>query len=252
MEAGLLPSEEFRALCGKVSVAACRRSDPVAAALRKEFDITRLNAWVVVLDVKGETLASYVVDNVVHGCTKETAGEFPAQFSRSIEESLKRPESLQAEERRWRGNPRDRAAYNALVVRLDEMWAYNRHAGVADEVAADISLPEAWRDAARIDAFCARTRAAPEDFRSLLEEGEHLLVAFPGHALAPSVVRVLVGVLMRAPDPRSSAAACLARLDAEAGKAADPEPVRNQVKVLKAELQAALDRRQKASEAGKP
>ena len=214
-------------------MAACRQADPVAREIEKEFDIPYYNSWVVVLDAKGETLASYMGDTAGQGCTKESAGEFPAKFSRKIEESLKGTESLQAQERHWRGT-REQAAYDALLKRLQGMGALHRLAATADEAAADASLPGDLRDAARIDGFLARAQVGrtPENSQRLLEEGERLLVASPGHARIPEVIRVLVGELTKAPDPGSAVSDCLARLDAEAGKTSSQELFRSQVKAL--------------------
>ena len=59
MEASLLPSKVLRDLCQQVVVAVVKRDDPACATLRQEFAVPFLNSWVVVLDDKGETLASW-------------------------------------------------------------------------------------------------------------------------------------------------------------------------------------------------
>jgi hypothetical protein len=110
VEASLLPSKDIAALGERVTLAVVRTNDPPCAELRKEFNVPFLNSWVVVLDIKGETLASWIGDAAGAGCKQSSVGKFPSNMAALIRKSLRRTESLQELERQWRKDPRNLAA----------------------------------------------------------------------------------------------------------------------------------------------
>ena len=196
MEASLLPSPEIRALCGKVTVAASRIEDPASKALTGEFEIPYGNCWILVLDGKGETLASFMADHAGQGCTKESAGKFPAMIAAKIEACLKRTESLQALEQRWRADPKDLPALQDFAARLEESDAHRRLTAFCDEALARPDLIPPVRDEVRMRAFLGRSKTGDnitsgEARERFVEEGIRLLLDAPTHPKAAEALNWL-------------------------------------------------------------
>ena len=162
MEASLLPSKAFRALCKQAVVALARREDSECAELRTEFAIPWLNSWVVVLDAKSETLASWIGDSAGAGCNDRSADKFPGNLVKLIRQSLERPETVEELGRRWRNHPQDMELFEGLAARLEEMQAFGKLKQFCQDAAADPGLPELQRNEFRIRAFIAGASAATE------------------------------------------------------------------------------------------
>lgn len=216
-----------------------RCEDPECAELRKEFAVPFLNSWVVVLDGKGETLASWMGDGAGAGCTEHAADRFPRNLARLIHKSLERTETVEELERRWRSRPHDGARFEALALRLREMFAHGKLRQCCLEAAANPRLTPLQRDDYRIQALNAwasdhshqeRTRKARAAF---VREGEQLLVELAGHPR----VSELVGALFSRGyahtfDVPGKCARAIARLAKAARQAADPDSLKKRIQEL--------------------
>jgi hypothetical protein len=237
----LLPSKAIRALCKQTVVAVVRRDDPGCGELRQEFDIPFLNSWVIVLDGKGETLASWMGDVAGEGCTQRAAEKFPRNLVKFIRRSLERGETVEELERRWRNRPHDTERFEGLARRLAEMHAYGRLRQLCREGAANPELSQSQRDGFRIRAFIARasdnterlsTRTARARF---VREGEMLLVELAAHPQAAGLVGALFsrGYAHTFDVPTRSAQA-IARLERACRGAADATPLKERIRELAA------------------
>ncbi len=180
-------------------------SDAAAAAFCKEFGVEPGAAWVVVLDGKGETLASAAA---------------PKQLGDALDGWLKRTASLQALERSWKKDPKKRDEY---LARLDEAGAWEKSVPIWEGIANDPATPAADRDTARIRAFLAKRASHGEAWHALVKSGEALAVEFADHALGKEILAKLHGLMTLGFDIPSKILASNARMAAaasEAGKAA--------------------------------
>src|SRR5438105_1051796 len=104
----------MRALCDEVTVAVVRRSAAGSDAMQTEFAIPFFNSWVVVLDGRGETLARWIGDSAGAGCDERSADKFAENLVELIRKGLKRTESVQELERRWRSHPNNTKKLDVL------------------------------------------------------------------------------------------------------------------------------------------
>jgi hypothetical protein len=235
----LLPSKAIRTLCKQTVVALFRCDAPGCDELRKEFAIPLLNAWVVVLDGKGETLASWVGDSAGAGCSKGSVARFPRNLVQLIRASMERAETVEELERRWRKRPRDMERFEALARRLEEMHAHGKLYERCQDALALPGLSGSQRDEFRLRAFAARasdhtqrpsTRKARAEF---VHEGERLLVELAAHPRAGA----LVGDLFSAGyahtfDVPGKSARAIARLERASRQLADATALKERIREL--------------------
>ena len=112
----------MKAVCAKTPLAAARKADPAGRALSRELGLTSGNCHIVILDAQGDLLDCCMAEAAGSGCTKASAGEFPAKFAARIEEGLKRTDSTGSLERAWKAMPSDPNGFEALAARL-RAWA---------------------------------------------------------------------------------------------------------------------------------
>lgn len=186
----MLPSKEIRALAQRLVLVAVRAGTPRCAELRKEFSVPFMNSWVVVLDGKGETLASWIGDQAGADCDKRSVRLFATNLVNLVEESLQRGDSVQALERAWRKDPANREAFEPLAERLSEMHAYGKLQELCLEAAADPLLSKDDRQDYKLRAFLARANdhqgelSTQEGRARFIREGEKLLVSLAHHPKA--------------------------------------------------------------------
>jgi hypothetical protein len=241
----LLPSSEFKALCGRMPVAVVK-GNPVA----QEFDISCGNSWVVVLDGKGETLDSFLGDLVGQGCTQESAGAFPVDLASRIEDCLRRTESLQELERRWLSQPwggsKAFIGLEAYAKRAMEMSAIRHLAKRCDEVLTQCPPEEKeMRWLLRVMVYLARLQdnfgciRQRESRDRLIEEGMELLLEQPAHPKAVEVSKALFEVLQQTFDFPGRTKACAERLR-KAGAQDHAEALSQDLSKVLAWLQSSL------------
>jgi hypothetical protein len=239
VEASLLPSKAIRTLCKQTVVAVIRCDAPAGEELRQEFAIPWLNSWVVVLDGKGETLASWVGDSAGAGCSKGSVARFPRNLVRLIRESMERGETVEELDRRWRKRPRDMERFEAFARRLEEMHAHGKLYERCQDALALPGLSGTQRDDLRLRAFAARasdhtqrpsTRKACAAF---VREGERLLVELAAHPRAGELVGELfyTGYADTFDVPSKSARA-IARLERAARQLADATALKERIREL--------------------
>ncbi len=220
-------------------MAVVRAADPECAALRTEFHIPYRNSWVVVLDGKGETLASWIGDAAGAKCDDDTARSFPKSLVALIRKCLQGTESVQELERRWRSNMRDTVAFDRLAQRLEHMEAFGRLQQLCEEAATISRLARQTRDDFRLRAFIAgadddgRKRSGRNARARFLREGERLLVELADQPRAKELVGQLFsrGYAHTFDMPARSARG-LARLQRAAGKLTDPVPLQERIREL--------------------
>jgi hypothetical protein len=239
VEASLLPSKAIRALCKLTIVAVIRCHDPECDELRKEFAIPFLNSWVVVLDGKGETLASWMGDSAGAGCSKDSVDQFPRNLVRLIRESLKRAESVEELERRWRKSPRDMERLEAFARRLEEMDAYGKLCQLCQEALAIPGLSQPQRDELRIRAFTARAsdptqrRPTRKSRAEFVREAERLLVELAAHPRAAELVGDLFATgYAHTFDVPGKSGKAIARLERAARQLADATALKERIREL--------------------
>ena len=98
----------------------------------KEFSVPYVSSWVVVLNDKGEVVASFQGDAAGAGCTKQTADKFPQMLVKKIDGCLARTKSVAALEARWKETQAD-ADFEKLIKLLVEMKAFRKAALVCEE-----------------------------------------------------------------------------------------------------------------------
>lgn len=235
----MLSSEHIIALSERVILAVVRRNDAQGEALRKEFFVPFLNSWVVVLDGKGETLASWIGDAAGAGCTRRSVSKFPAQMAARIRKSLRCKESLQEMERRWRKDPSDLAAFDAYSDRLQAMHAFDRLRQICQEQATDSQLSDQQRNEFRLRAFLARARGHGSELDTRTErarfasEGEKLLIELADHPRAADLPDALfIAVYAHTFDVPSRSAKAVARLEKAADRRKKPVPLRQRIRQL--------------------
>ncbi len=231
----MLPSKGIRALSKQVVVAVVKTEDPRCAEMRKEFGIPYLNSWVVVLDAKGETLASWIGDVAGGGCNKRSVDKFPANLVKLIRSSLKRSETVEELERRWKCNQRDIQVFESLTSRLQEMDAYSRLRKLCQDAASNPALPKQRRDELRLRAFIARAEESSTLIARtrFVQDGEKLLVELASHPKASDLVDVLFSSgYARAFDVPTRSARAMARLKKASRRAADAGQLRERIHQL--------------------
>jgi hypothetical protein len=232
----LLPSKAIRSLGRRVVLTAVRAEDTRCVKLREEFSVPYLNSWVVVLDRRGETLASWIGDVAGACCTEESAGMFPGQLARLVRKSLRRTASVQELERHWRKSPGNLTAFDALATRLGEMCAFDRLRHLCREAAANPSLSEGERNDLRLQEFLAwsngdqgglHTRQGRTQF---LREGENLLVELAHHPRAAELPEPLFRCgCAHGFDVPAQSARVIERLEKRAQKLKDPAALQERI-----------------------
>jgi hypothetical protein len=230
---------------------AVRRDDPVCAKLRSEFGVRFGNSWVVVLDPKGETLASWIGDAAGAGCKKRSAEAFPQKFAEAIERCLTRRESLQELERRWRREPGNLTVFETLANRFQEMQAPDRLRQLCLEGAADASLREEQRQEFTLRAYIAKTRDFDATLRTregrnaIIKEGEKLLLKYASHPRATDLPGALFwGGYVRSFDVPEVSQRALCRLEKLAKRRSDPAPLQDRIHQLAAIRQEWIEKEQ--------
>jgi len=235
----LLPSKDIQTLARDVLLVVVKRDDPACAALRTEFAVPFLNSWVVVLDPKGETLASWIGDAAGGGCDKDRVDMFPTNLVGLIRRSLSRGETVEELERRWRENLGDREAFESLGERLEEMHRHGHLRQFCTEAATHPSLPEQHRNEYRLREFVARASDAGERLPTpawrvkFVRDGERLLVELAGHPRSADLIDVLFASgYAHAFDVPARSARAIARLRRATRRAADPGALEERVRQL--------------------
>jgi hypothetical protein len=239
VEAVLLPSPEIKALSERAVVAAARRSDAICAELRQEFGVPYMNSFVIVLNAKGETLASFMGDTAGRGCTKESCDKFGSMLAAKIEECLKRTESVQELRRRFDTEPGSEAALDALVTRLEEVYGFSEIVTACERAASNPDLPREKRDGLRIRGLQARSR----DRSTFTGQGrakfavdvEKLLIEAASHPSAKELARTLfqIGYSNQFDVPTKTRAG-VERLKAALIEHRDPLPLKERIQELTA------------------
>jgi hypothetical protein len=229
VEASLLPSTEIRALSQRVILVVVKRADARCAKLRTEFGVATGNSWVVVLDTKGETLASWIGDAAGAACDERTADRFARNLVSGIDESLRRTETEQELERRWKKNRSDTAAFERFSERLKEALAFPRLRQICHEAAANPALAKDVRSQFKLSEFIARGldssgHLLTQNWRAAwIREGEELLVNLASHSNATELVGAMFSTgYAHGFDVPARAARAIARLRRRAGKLDDP------------------------------
>lgn len=216
MEASLLPTREYREFARRQTIATAKTDTADAEALRSEFALPNFNAWIVVLDAKGETLDQFCPDTDSE-CTEASKFLFPSKLVGRVERALREPLSVQELERRWRAKPHDAAAFEVLASRLDQMCQRRRLSTICTAALKQKELSPAARAMIELQAFLAEARDFVYENESgkdaLTRQGEVLLVRHPDHALAPSVQVALSGLLKEGFDVPARWNASLARFE---------------------------------------
>lgn len=224
----------MKALAEKVDVAAAPTDK--SEAMRKAFDVTTLNSWVVVLDAKGELLDSYIGDSAGSGCTEDTAAKFPGLFAARIETALKITASVEELKRRCEKEPRGVEALEAYVSRLEELDLFRKAIAYCDGLAADKALPEAYRNDARVIGYLAGATdfsemVSEKTLKDIAERGEALIADLPDHPKADQVLSMLFSRgYAEGFDVPTRSAAGIERLEK---RATANEPLQRRVKELK-------------------
>jgi len=235
----LLPSKEIAALAKRVTLAVVRKTDSVCAELRKEFSVPYLNSWVVVLDPRGETRASWMGDAAGGGCRQSATATFPRNMAALIRRSLKVTESVQELRRRWQKDPANLAEFDNYARRLQQMHAFDRLSQICSAQSKDVRLTEEQRNEFRVREFLARGYGQRRDFHttkgrdSFALEGEKLLIELADHPRAADLPAALLRfVYAHGFDVPARSAAAIARLERAASQLPDPAPLRARIRQL--------------------
>jgi hypothetical protein len=153
VEASLLPSRAIAALSEEVVLVVLRSTRSQCAGLCKEFAVPCSNSWVVVLDAKGETLASWIGDAAGDSCEAAAAQQFAEGMAARIRDSLRYPVSLQELERQWRRDYHNLAQFEKYTARLKEMEAFGKLRRLYLRLAADSRFDEKQRQDFRLRAW---------------------------------------------------------------------------------------------------
>jgi hypothetical protein len=239
MEASLLPSKAITKLSKEVVLVVVKQDDPACAALRTEFAVPYLNSWVVVLDAKGETLASWIGDAAGGGCDKDKLALFPGKLVELIRRSLDQAESVEELERRWKADLSNADSFERLAERLAEMHRRHRLSQVCIDAAADPSLPEQKRNEYRLRAFIARAsdhserRFTPASKAKFVREGERLLIELAGHPKSTDLVDILFATdYAHGFDVPARSDRAIARLRRAKRRASDPGALEERIRQL--------------------
>lgn len=239
MEASLLPSEEIAELAKQVILGLARTVDPSCEEFRREFDIPFFNSWVVVLNARGETLASWFGDNAGH-CNEDGLAKFAANVVALIQQSLRVGESLQELERRWRQAPANLDAFDNYSKRLRQMYAFATLQRTCASQARDRALGDDLRNEFRIREYLARSQgqwrevSSEKGGRRFAREGERLLVELAAHPRAAD----LPGALFRTVyahgfDVPTRTAEAISRLERAARELPDPRCLNKHLRQLR-------------------
>jgi hypothetical protein len=233
VEASLLSSKHFEQLCKKIVVAVIKQAD--SSQFRQELSIPCLNSWIVVLDGKGETLASWFGDMAGAGCNSRSADTFPRNLVKLIRKRLERQESVEALERRCKSQPADSKTFEAFAGRLAEMFAFGKLRKHCEEASRNHGLSKLLRDEFRIRAFTARAsdyfgESFTEKIRAqFVHEGERLLVELAGHPKASALVDALFSRgFTQAFDVPGKTAQAISRLE-KASRPGEPTPLKERI-----------------------
>src|SRR5262249_51680821 len=167
--------------------------------LRAEFSVPFLNSWVVVLDARGETLASWIGDAAGAGCKQSAAKRFPRSMATLIRQSLQVTESLEELERRWMKDPRNIQKFDNYSCRLPAMHAFARLREVCRQQSMDPRLSAEERNEFRLREFLARSEGRGHELDSgkgrsqFAQEGERLLVELADHLRSADLLSALFG-----------------------------------------------------------
>ena len=219
----------MKELRGRVLCAAIRKHDPAGPALMKEFDNGHFGyCGVVVLDGRGERLSFTSVDRCDPNCTKDNVSRFPQLVAAKIEADLRRTESLQELERRWKKAPDDPLAFDRYLERIDESYGTAGLYAITGPVLEDAARSKAVRDVADVWGYEQRWEGG-KPTPAFIAEGEALLARVAGTWAAGSLVRTLFYVQAELSDVPGRVTASLARLEKAAAAQADPAPLRNRI-----------------------
>jgi hypothetical protein len=239
VEASLLPSKEIAALANRVTLAAVRTTDPSCAGLRKEFGVPYLNSWVVVLDAKGEVLASWMGDVVGAGCRDSAAAMFPRSMARLIRKSVRVAESLEELERRWQKDIGNLSEFDNYAQRLQQMHRFDELQKICHVQAENPRLTASTRKDFRIREFLARGSACRSSLHTsqgcsrFASMGEKLLVELADHPKAADLLSALFGfVYAHGFDVPARSAAAVARLTKAVPKHPHPSALKERIRQL--------------------
>ena len=239
MEASLLPTKEVQTLCKQTVMAVIKRDAPECVQLRQEFSVRYLNSWIILLDGKGELLASCFGDIAGAGCNRRSVDAFPRSLVKFIRKMLKRTESVEELERQWKSQPQDTRLFEAFSRRLEEMFAYSKLRKHCQDAIENPALSKLQRDEFRIRAFAAWasdysggqfTRKVRAQF---VREGERLLVELAGHPKGGELVYALFsrGYAHSFDVPGKSARA-IARLEKASQPSEQTTPLKERIQEL--------------------
>ncbi len=240
MEASLLPSKEIAKLAKKIIVALARRTDPSCMECRNEFDIPYFNSWIVVLDARGETLASWMGDAAGGECREDAAAKFPTNMVALIHQSLDVDETLQELERRWSRDPANLTEFENYSRRLQQMHAFATLQRICKSQARNPQLKEEQRNEFRIREYLARGSAHGRDLHTekgrvrFAREGERLLAELAAHPRAADLPNALFGtVYAHGFDVPTRTAEAVARLEEVAHELPHPRWLNQRVRQLR-------------------
>jgi hypothetical protein len=239
VEASLLPSKEIAALATRVTLAVVRTIDPSCAGLRKEFGVPYLNSWVVVLDAKGEVLASWMGDVAGTGCRESAAATFPGSMARLIRKSLRVAESLEELERRWQKDIGNLSAFDTYARRLQQMHRFEELQKICHAQVGNPRLTADMRKVFRIREFLTRGSACRSDLHTskgrarFARAGEKLLIELADHPKAADFPAALFGfVYAHGFDVPARSAEAIARLTKAVPKHPHPSALKERIRQL--------------------
>lgn len=158
-----------------------------------------LNSWVVVLDPKGEVLASWVGDVAGGGCRESAAAMFPGNMARLIRKSLRVAESLEELERRWHKDIGNLSEFENYAGRLQQMHRFEDLQKICHVQAESPRLTADTRKDFRIREFLARGSACRSNLQTskgrarFARAGEKLLIELADHPKAADLPAALFG-----------------------------------------------------------
>ena len=235
----MLPSKEIAALAKRVTLAVVRTTDPPCAELRDEFGVPYLNSWVVVLDSKGEVLASWMGDFAGGECRENAAATFPGDVARLIRKSLKVADSLEELERRWQKDISNLSEFDTYAGRLQQMHRYEKLQEICRVQAENPRLTTVTRQDFRIREFLARGSACRSDLHTgkgrerFAREGEKLLLELADHPKAADLPSALFEfVYAHGFDVPARSAEAIARLTKAAPQHPHPAKLKARIRQL--------------------
>jgi hypothetical protein len=195
---------------------------------------------VVVLDGKGETLASWIGDTAGAGCKQSAVSKFPCNLAALIRKSLRCTESVQELERRWRQYTTNLVAFDRFADRLEAMDAFERLRQICRRQAGDPQHSDERRNEFRIREFLARADGHGGELFTgrgrarFAREGEKLLVELADHPRSADLADVLFArTYAHGFDVPARSAEAIARLEQAAGTRAKPERLWQRIRRLR-------------------